>query len=191
MNNPLGAPQGVQGYNQSAEFFLSNYRLGKTLGIGSFGKVRFCERSALSRALPLPARRRADRQGCTAARAVPTQVKVAEHVLTGHKVAIKILNRRKIQQMEMEEKGVLLCLLLLLLLFLIYTCSAHAPAAETAGHIMHASGKQPWIRPERAQDTGNRQICTACGEVMWIRVGLGFVPKSGKQSNHRQRKMWS
>ena len=33
------------------------------------------------------------------------QVKVAEHVLTGHKVAIKILNRRKIQQMEMEEKG--------------------------------------------------------------------------------------
>jgi hypothetical protein len=35
------------------------------------------------------------------------QVKVAEHVLTGHKVAIKILNRRKIQQMEMEEKGVL------------------------------------------------------------------------------------
>lgn len=29
----------VQGYNQTAEFFLSNYRLGKTLGIGSFGKV--------------------------------------------------------------------------------------------------------------------------------------------------------
>ncbi len=35
----------------------------------------------------------------------PPQVKVAEHVLTGHKVAIKILNRRKIQQMEMDEKG--------------------------------------------------------------------------------------
>lgn len=29
----------VQSYNQTAEFFLSNYRLGKTLGIGSFGKV--------------------------------------------------------------------------------------------------------------------------------------------------------
>lgn len=29
----------MQGYNQSAEFFLSNYRLGRTLGIGSFGKV--------------------------------------------------------------------------------------------------------------------------------------------------------
>lgn len=29
-----------QGFtSQSAEFFLQNYRLGKTLGIGSFGKV--------------------------------------------------------------------------------------------------------------------------------------------------------
>jgi hypothetical protein len=35
----------------------------------------------------------------------PWQVKVAEHVLTGHKVAIKILNRKKIQSMDMEEKG--------------------------------------------------------------------------------------
>ena len=33
------------------------------------------------------------------------QVKVAEHVLTGHKVAIKILNRRKIKAMDMDEKG--------------------------------------------------------------------------------------
>lgn len=32
-------------------------------------------------------------------------MKVAEHTLTGHKVAIKILNRRKIQAMDMEEKG--------------------------------------------------------------------------------------
>eukprot|EP00271_Cylindrocystis_brebissonii_P002744 TRINITY_DN13544_c0_g1_i1.p1 TRINITY_DN13544_c0_g1~~TRINITY_DN13544_c0_g1_i1.p1 ORF type:complete len:540 (+),score=102.80 TRINITY_DN13544_c0_g1_i1:1027-2646(+) len=53
----------------NAEFYLPNYRLGKTLGIGSFGKV-----------------------------------KVAEHVLTGHKVAIKILNRKKIKAMDMEEK---------------------------------------------------------------------------------------
>lgn len=49
---------------------LRNYRIGKTLGIGSFGKV-----------------------------------KIAEHITTGHKVAIKILNRRKIRGMEMEEKG--------------------------------------------------------------------------------------
>ncbi|KAG0484947.1 hypothetical protein HPP92_009026 [Vanilla planifolia] len=33
-----------------------------------------------------------------------TQVKIAEHALTGHKVAIKILNRRQIKKMEMEEK---------------------------------------------------------------------------------------
>ncbi|XP_047311062.1 SNF1-related protein kinase catalytic subunit alpha KIN10-like [Impatiens glandulifera] len=57
-----------QGSN-SVDTFLRNYKLGKTLGIGSFGKV-----------------------------------KIAEHVLTGHKVAIKILNRRKIKNMEMEEK---------------------------------------------------------------------------------------
>lgn len=49
---------------------LQNYILGKTLGIGSFGKV-----------------------------------KIAVHKLTGHKVAIKILNRKKIKNMEMEEKG--------------------------------------------------------------------------------------
>lgn len=54
----------------NVDMFLPNYKLGKTLGIGSFGKV-----------------------------------KIAEHALTGHKVAIKILNRRKIKNMEMEEKG--------------------------------------------------------------------------------------
>ncbi len=65
------AAHGGAGYTAAgAEFLLSNYRLGKTLGIGSFGKV-----------------------------------KVAEHALTGHKVAVKILNRKKIRQMDMEEKG--------------------------------------------------------------------------------------
>lgn len=54
----------------NVDSFLRNYKLGKTLGIGSFGKV-----------------------------------KIAEHALTGHKVAVKILNRRKIKNMEMEEKG--------------------------------------------------------------------------------------
>lgn len=37
---------------------------------------------------------------------------MAEHVLTGNKVAIKILNRRKIRQMDMEEKGVCLSFML-------------------------------------------------------------------------------
>lgn len=68
---PLGNAQasGCHGLNHAASFFLSNYRLGKTLGIGSFGKV-----------------------------------KVAEHVQTGHKVAVKILNRKKMQAQGMEEK---------------------------------------------------------------------------------------
>ena len=30
-------------YSNQGEFFLSNYRLGKTLGIGSFGKVCLSE----------------------------------------------------------------------------------------------------------------------------------------------------
>ncbi|XP_076942814.1 SNF1-related protein kinase catalytic subunit alpha KIN10-like [Bidens hawaiensis] len=55
--------------HHNLDMVLRNYKLGKTLGIGSFGKV-----------------------------------KVAEHGLTGHKVAIKILNRRKIKNMDMEEK---------------------------------------------------------------------------------------
>ncbi|CAI7846608.1 unnamed protein product [Closterium sp. NIES-54] len=66
----MDGPSYGRGYGgANAEFYLPNYRLGKTLGIGSFGKV-----------------------------------KVAEHVLTGHKVAIKILNRKKIRSMDMDEK---------------------------------------------------------------------------------------
>ncbi|GFZ03556.1 SNF1 kinase homolog 11 [Actinidia rufa] len=57
------------GRNTGADMLLRNYRLGKTLGHGSFGKV-----------------------------------KIAEHLLTGYKVAIKILNRRKMKSPEMEEK---------------------------------------------------------------------------------------
>ena len=54
-----------------ADALVRNYRLGKTLGHGSFGKV-----------------------------------KIAEHVLTGYKVAVKILNRRKMKNPDMEEKGI-------------------------------------------------------------------------------------
>ncbi|KAG0483992.1 hypothetical protein HPP92_012076 [Vanilla planifolia] len=66
--NPVSmARHGREG--NSADLYLSNYKLGKALGIGTFGKV-----------------------------------KIAEHLLTGHKVAIKVLNRRKIRSMDMEEK---------------------------------------------------------------------------------------
>ncbi|XP_052189586.1 SNF1-related protein kinase catalytic subunit alpha KIN10-like [Diospyros lotus] len=63
----MDGPSGQGG--TSVDMFFRTYKLGKTLGIGSFGKV-----------------------------------KIAEHVLTGYKVAVKILNRRKIRNMEMEEK---------------------------------------------------------------------------------------
>lgn len=66
-SNRFGSGGGGGG---GVESILPNYKLGKTLGIGSFGKV-----------------------------------KIAEHLLTGHKVAIKILNRRKIKNMQMEDKG--------------------------------------------------------------------------------------
>ncbi|GMQ10813.1 hypothetical protein CsSME_00053670 [Camellia sinensis var. sinensis] len=60
---------GAPGRGTGTDMLLRNYRLGKTLGHGSFGKV-----------------------------------KIAEHLLTGYKVAIKILNRRKMKSPEMEEK---------------------------------------------------------------------------------------
>jgi 5'-AMP-activated protein kinase catalytic alpha subunit len=62
---PTGFTMNTQGILK-----IGNYRLGKTLGLGSFGKV-----------------------------------KVAEHEATGHKVAVKILNRSKIKAMpRMDEK---------------------------------------------------------------------------------------
>ena len=54
---------------ENVSIMLRQYRLGKTLGIGAFGKV-----------------------------------KLAHHVITGQKVAVKILNKGKIKHMDMAEK---------------------------------------------------------------------------------------
>ncbi|KAL3681913.1 hypothetical protein R1sor_024869 [Riccia sorocarpa] len=51
------------------EYSLSDYKVGKTIGLGSFGKV-----------------------------------KIAEHSLTGQKVAIKILHRKKIREQNMDKR---------------------------------------------------------------------------------------
>ncbi|KAK6148576.1 hypothetical protein DH2020_019488 [Rehmannia glutinosa] len=64
-----GRNRNMESGGGTAESLLRNYRLGKTLGHGSFGKV-----------------------------------KIAEHIRTGHKVAIKILNRRRMKSPDMEEK---------------------------------------------------------------------------------------
>lgn len=83
--------------------------LNQTLGIGSFGKA----------SVPSSAPPRTRGSLCRAKWAVfsdpavagltvqsaTLQVKLAEHALTGHKVAIKILNRKKIKSMDMDEKG--------------------------------------------------------------------------------------
>ncbi|EGG21468.1 putative protein serine/threonine kinase [Cavenderia fasciculata] len=63
--NTLGMSGGIE----KSPLLIGNYRLDKTLGIGSFGKV-----------------------------------KLAEHIKTGAKVAIKILNRNKIKNLRMDEK---------------------------------------------------------------------------------------
>lgn len=60
----------MEGGAEAADSLRRNYRVGKTLGHGSFGKV-----------------------------------KIAEHIRTGLKVAIKILNRRRMGSPDMEEKG--------------------------------------------------------------------------------------
>ncbi|KAF2072549.1 hypothetical protein CYY_006124 [Polysphondylium violaceum] len=69
-NNPYGGNSlWNSGGIEKTSLLIGNYRLDKTLGIGSFGKV-----------------------------------KLAEHVKTGTKVAIKILNRTKIKNLKMDEK---------------------------------------------------------------------------------------
>lgn len=107
----LQGSQGVSrdaGSNQTAEYFMTNFRMGKTLGVGSFGKV--CDTLMFSHSLFLPAlisplKHRERKVMHSLSVDVMLQVKIAEHVLTGHKVAIKILHRKKIKAMDMEEKG--------------------------------------------------------------------------------------
>lgn len=76
---------------------IGHYRLGRTLGVGSFGKVKGT--AAEPRILQHENRAHV-RLLCLCARVCV----VAEHELTGHKVAVKILNREKIKSMGMDEK---------------------------------------------------------------------------------------
>lgn len=78
---------------------IGPYRIGKTLGIGSFSKVKclFCARCLLVSfafyVLLLFTR-------CSTI----SHRKVGFHDRTGEKVAIKILNRKKLQSMDMSSK---------------------------------------------------------------------------------------
>lgn len=64
---------------------IGNYRLGNTLGEGSFGKVKCLYRLHFFIT-------------------VFTFFAVAEHESTGHKVAVKILNKQKIKSSKMDQK---------------------------------------------------------------------------------------
>jgi len=66
---PAETPQQIPVTNDSKIQKIGNFKLGKTIGVGSFGKV-----------------------------------KIAEHLVTGHKVAVKILNRKKIKSLRMDLK---------------------------------------------------------------------------------------
>ena len=81
--------------------------MGKTLGIGSFGKARAPPAPHVVRCVCLlsAALTTARPARLCALSSDDAQVKMAEHALTGHKVAIKILNRKKIKAMDMDEKG--------------------------------------------------------------------------------------
>ena len=59
--------------------FVGQYRLEKTLGTGSFGKVKRIS-------------------------VVSLRIVVATHMKTGIKVAIKILNKERIDQLDMNTK---------------------------------------------------------------------------------------
>ena len=67
---------------------IGNYRLGRTIGQGSFGKVKG----------------EANIYDTTTVK-ITLHLTVAEHEVTGHKVAVKILNRSKIKALpRMDEK---------------------------------------------------------------------------------------
>ncbi|KAH8071536.1 serine threonine protein kinase [Aureococcus anophagefferens] len=83
---------------------IGTYRLSKTLGIGAFGKARRGVPAGGRRCQRRAQRSSSARAAISAPASPRSQVKLAEHVTTGHKVAVKILNRAKIVALDMSEK---------------------------------------------------------------------------------------
>jgi 5'-AMP-activated protein kinase catalytic alpha subunit len=73
---------------------IGNYRLGTTLGTGSFGKVKCkCFDVIVNAACVL-----------LDANTSSSCALVAEHIITGHQVAVKILNKEKVKTLKMDQK---------------------------------------------------------------------------------------
>ena len=88
---------------------IGGYKILKTLGIGSFGKVKRAWPRARQAPPPAPAARATPSHHHTRpcpARSPrpPKKLAVAKHIRTGYNVAIKILNRAKIMKLEMSSK---------------------------------------------------------------------------------------
>ncbi|XP_064901040.1 5'-AMP-activated protein kinase catalytic subunit alpha-1-like isoform X2 [Columba livia] len=91
---------------------IGHYILGDTLGVGTFGKVkgedlvsRPCELRPRERLNPAPVGCRVQSRTSGAGSAVAETFKiVGKHELTGHKVAVKILNRQKIRSLDVVGK---------------------------------------------------------------------------------------
>lgn len=75
---------------------IGHYTLGQTLGVGTFGKVKstYIHYSHDGGTTPLP-------HACFFH---VMSFAVGEHVLTKHKVAVKILNRQKIKSLDVVGK---------------------------------------------------------------------------------------
>lgn len=76
---------------------IGHYTLGQTLGVGTFGKVKSMYAYFVSR----------NRKCCAMHcffHMIYLFIIVGEHVLTKHKVAVKILNRQKIKSLDVVGK---------------------------------------------------------------------------------------
>ena len=81
---------------------LGQYRLEKTLGIGAFGKVK-SKQEVFHAIIALLCRLYLIRVYSDTIHFL-SYIAVAHHIITGQKVAVKILNKGKIKHMEMAEK---------------------------------------------------------------------------------------
>lgn len=85
---------------------IGHYTLGQTLGVGTFGKVKstYINKSIFCVCLHVQNVYKAKHLLSRFFHAMLVIFLVGEHVLTKHKVAVKILNRQKIKSLDVVGK---------------------------------------------------------------------------------------